>query len=316
MIPIAAPNWFIYPHSQFAQSSGFNRGYLGFGDTSGTYQRFNRTLSFSTYTETVQTIFATAARIQPATGASPSHIYLVKGYAATGISATVNKVSGLTSTEVVPTITFSVERRGAGGNPMVQFQKSRMYFCGGYSDSTGTYRTEVTYITQNTETTATVATLPAGRHMGGAFMTLTDGYTIGGYDSGGAASNTNYRYQFSNDTVTTGAGDSYNTQNATTFSSGIYGYRVQGVAMGSTTNTRYNFSTATWSASATTPESQYQVFGAGSYVNEYEGAVWGGYQSYLKRIVYRLAFSTETYTNSSYTTGDTNSGFLYYPGTY
>lgn len=318
MIPIPLPNWYIAPYnSKYPQATGFNRGYLFFGDDlGGIYSNINRTLSFATYTETTHTAFSTARRIQPMSCASPTHVYQFKGYTTSGYTSTVNKVSAFTSTESVPTISFSVERRG-GMIVMPHFQRSRMYYVAGYSDSTGVYTANTSYVTQNTETeTAASNAVSTGRHMGGTMMTNVVAQLVGGYTAGGGTTNANDQYTFATDTRATSTGDTYNTQNPTCFSSNVSGYRFSGVGMGATTNTKYSFAGNTWSATTNTPDSNGQIFGAGPVVNEYEGIIFAGYQSYAKRIVYRLTWSTEVFTNSSYTTGDPNAGFNYYPGTY
>lgn len=318
MIPIPLPNWYIAPYnSKYPQATGFNRGYLFFGDDlGGIYSNINRTLSFATYTETTHTAFSTARRIQPMSCASPTHVYQFKGYTTSGYTSTVNKVSAFTSTESVPTISFSVERRG-GMIVMPHFQRSRMYYVAGYSDSTGVYTANTSYVTQNTETeTAASNAVSTGRHMGGTMMTNVVAQLVGGYTAGGGTTNANDQYTFATDTRATSTGDTYNTQNPTCFSSNVSGYRFSGVGMGATTNTKYSFAGNTWSATTNTPDSNGQIFGAGPVVNEYEGIIFAGYQSYAKRIVYRLTWSTEVFTNSSYTTGDPNAGFNFYPGTY
>ena len=317
MIPIPLPNWYIAPYnSKYPQATGFNRGYLFFGDNAAGYSAINRVLSFATYTETTYTNFSTAARIQPMTCASPTHVYQFKGYTSGGYTSTVNKISPFTSTETVPTISFSTERRG-GMIVMPHFQRSRMYYVAGYSDSTGVYTANTSYVTQNTET-ETVASnaVSTGRHMGGTMMTNVVAQLVGGYTAGGGTTNANDQYTFATDTRATSTGDTYNTQNPTCFSSNVSGYRFSGVGMGATTNTKYSFAGNTWSATTNTPDSNGQIFGSGPIVNEYEGIIFGGYQNYAKRNVYRLTWSTEVFTNSSYTTGDANAGFIYYHGTY
>ncbi len=318
MIPIPLPNWYIAPYnSKYPQATGFNRGYLFFGDNAAGYSAINRVLSFATYTETTYTNFSTVARIQPMTCASPTHVYQFKGYTSSlGYTSVVNKVSAFTSTESVPTISFSAERRG-GMIVMPHFQRSRMYYVAGYSDSTGIYTATTSYVTQNTETeTAASNAVSTGRHMGGTMMTNVYAFFVGGYTAGGGTTNVADRFEFATNTRVSTTGDTYSTQNPTCFSSNVSGYRFSGVGMGATTNTKYNFATAAWSATTNTPDANGQIFGSGPVVNQSEGIIFGGYQNYAKRNVYRLTWSTEVFTNSSYTTGDANAGFIYYHGTY
>ncbi len=318
MIPFAGPNWFIFPHNRYVQSTGFNRGLLAFGDFTPPYSQANRSLSFATYTETVHTNMSTTNRIQPMPCASPTHVYQLKGYTSGGYTSQCNKQQAFTNTETTLTISFATERRG-GCYPMPHFQRSRMYYAGGYSDSLGQYRTDITYVTQNTETSTTVgAVTSTSQHMGGAFFTRVEAYFYSGYTSGGGATNLNTKFTFSNDTSAGSTSDGYGSrQNPVSFSSDVYGYGIQGVGIGFTSNYRFTFSSATWAVSTQSPENNGQIVGGGAFANPTEGAVWGGYNSYfLKRLLYRLAWSTETYTNSSYTTADANSGFIYYHGTY
>lgn len=317
MIPIPLPNWYIYPYHRYPQATGFNRGLLAFGDLTPPYSQLNRSLSFATYTETTHTNMSTTARIQPMPCPSPTHVYQMKGYTSGGYTSTVNKQQAFTNTESVPTITFATERRG-GSMPMPHLNRNRMYYIGGYSDSLAVYTTTISWVTQNTETeTVSSATLPGGRHLSATLFNTIESYSVGGYTPGGGTSSTNYRYTFATDATATMTADTYNSQNPCGFSSNTTGYRVQGQGPSYTQNTKYSFSSGTWAAAPNSPENNGTALGMGAFVNQYEGAVWGGYQSYfLKRLVYRLAWATETYTNSSYTTGDANSGFIYYHGTY
>jgi len=248
MIPFAGPNWFIYPHSRYVESTGFNRGILGFGDTGAGYSSQNRSLSFSTYTETTHTAFG-INKIQGMQCASPTHVYSMKGYSSAGAyTSNITKIQGFTNAESTVTIGFTTERRG-GCVPMPHFQRARMYYAGGYSDSLAQYRTDITYVIQNTDTGVTVgAVLNTAKHMGG---------------------------------------------------------------------TKWTFSSSTWSTTVNTGVNSGQIFGSGQYVTPTEGAIWGGYNDFFaKRLVYRLAWATETWTDSSYTTGDANAGFIYWVTTY
>jgi hypothetical protein len=240
----------------------------------------------------------------------------MKGYSG-GLISTVNKQQAFTNTESTVTITFATERRG-GCYPMPHFQRDRMYYAGGYSDSLAQYRTDITYVSQTTESNSTVAFTGTPQHMGGTLFNTINAYFYSGYTSGGGATSANMRYAFANDTTAVSTNDGYGArQNPVSFSSDVYGYGIQGVGIGYTSNYRFTFSSATWAVSTASPENNGQIVGGGAFANPTEGAVWGGYNSYfLKRLLYRLAWSTETYTNSSYTTSDANTGFIYYHGTY
>jgi len=310
------PNFFNICIPSFAQNSGFGRGILVCGDPyNGSYCSFNRTLSFATYTESSNTNISTGNRIvQGMSGFSPSHTYHMKGYLLAGSTATtVNKLSAYTATETVPTISFSVERRGGGTN-MPHYQRSRLYFYGGYSDSLGQYRADTTYVTQNTDTATNATSLPAGRHMAGTIWTSTNAYIMDGYTTGGGYSNTTYKYVFSSDTASTSTASVTVNQNPYGMSSNVYGYRCFGTNIGYTGNNKLSWSTETWATAPNGPESQSSMLGGCGMATQTDGFLWTGYQSYLKRILYRLTWSTETWTNNSYTTADANSGFILYSG--
>ena len=118
------------------QYSGFNTGYLGYGDTNGSYTAlvtYNRTISFSTDTESTRTAFSTARAPQGSSGFSPTSIYYVKGYNA-GLVTTVDRVSPITDTSSTPTISFTTERRGPCV-PLPNYNRNRIFFFGGYSDT-------------------------------------------------------------------------------------------------------------------------------------------------------------------------------------
>jgi hypothetical protein len=318
MIPFAGPNWFIYPHSRYVESTGFNRGILGFGDTGAGYSSQNRSLSFSTYTETTHTAFG-INKIQGMQCASPTHVYSMKGYSSAGAyTSNITKIQGFTNAESTVTIGFTTERRG-GCVPMPHFQRARMYYAGGYSDSLAQYRTDITYVIQNTDTGVTVgAVLNTAKHMGGAFFNRTDAFFLDGYTTGGGGTSAMDKYTFSNDTIATSTADpSGAVQAPNTFSNDIVGYRIQGVGIGYTNNRKWTFSSSTWSTTVNTGVNSGQIFGSGQYVTPTEGAIWGGYNDFFaKRLVYRLAWATETWTDSSYTTGDANAGFIYWVTTY
>jgi hypothetical protein len=54
-----------------------------------------------------------------------------------------------------------------------------------------------------------------------------------------------------------------------------------------------------------------QLFQGVATVTSTVGYVWTGYRNFtLNRAYHKLTFSTETWTNNSYTTGDTNSGWI------
>jgi hypothetical protein len=317
MIPFAGPNWFIFPHSRYVQSTGFNRGILGFGDTLAGYSAQNRSLSFSTYTETTYTTFG-LAKIQGMPCPSPTHVYSIKGYVSGAYTSNITKIQAFTNAESTVSIGFTTERRG-GCFPMPHFQRARMYYAGGYSDSLASYRTDITYVIQNTETSVTVsAVLNAARHMAATFFNQTDAFFADGYTTGGGGTSTMDKYTFSNDTISASTGDPLGAvKQPCAFSSDTIGYRIQGEGIGYTSNYKWTFSTSTWSTAVNTGVNSGQIFAAGSYATPTEGAVWGGYNDFFaKRLVYRLAWSTETWTDSSYTTGDPNSGFILYHTTY
>jgi hypothetical protein len=95
------------------------------------------------------------------------------------------------------------------------------------------------------------------------------------------------------------------------FSNASWGYRANGATVTNASNIKLTFSTETKSTGTNSPEGSLQLFQGVSTVTSTVGYVWTGYRNFtLNRAYHKLTFSTETWTNNSYTTGDTNSGWI------
>ena len=297
------------------QYSGFNTGYLGYGDTNGSYTAlvtYNRTISFSTDTESTRTAFSTARAPQGSSGFSPTSIYYVKGYNA-GLVTTVDRVSPITDTSSTPTISFTTERRGPCV-PLPNYNRNRIFFFGGYSDTLAQYRADTTYITQNTETSATGTSIPAARHAGVNLYTRDNSYLLGGFNSAGATTTTIYKYIMNTDTTSTLAATDTSNAQGYGLNYNSFGYRANGDPASYNNNKKFTFSTETVAAGVSGPEAFLFLQGI-STVSLSIGYCWAGYRTTtLNRLYHKLTFATETWSNNSYTTGDTNTGWLNAPG--
>jgi len=297
------------------QYSGFNTGYLGYGDTDGSYiplVTYNRTISFSTDTESTRTAFAAARAPQGSSGFSPTSIYHVKGYNA-GLITTVDRVSPITDTSSTPTIAFTTERRGPC-IPLPNYNRNRIFFFGGYSDTLAQYRADTTYITQNTETSATGTSIPAARHVGSVLYTRDNSYILGGIDLNGATTTTIYKYIMNTDVASTLAATDASNAQGYGLSYNSFGYRANGTPAGYNNNKKFTFSTETVAAGTSGPTAE-MLFQGISTVSLSIGYCWTGYRGItVNRLYQKLTFATETWSDNSYNSGDTSSGWLNAPG--
>lgn len=297
------------------QYSGFNNGYLGYGDTSGAnaFVTYNRTISNSTDVESTRTAFTTGRIPQGASGFSPTNIYHVKGYNLSGLITTVDRVSSTTDTSATPTIAFTVERRGPF-IPLTNYNRNRIFFFGGYSDTLGTYQTGTTYITQNTETAADATAIPAARHLGVTLYTRDNSYLLGGYTTGGGTTTTIYKYIMNTDSVSTLAATEVSSAQGHGLNYNSFGYRANGNPTSWNNNRKFTYSTETMAAGVSGPETVMFYNGIAT-VSLSIGYCWTAYRvSTLNRLYHKLTFATETWANNSYTTGDANSGWIYAAG--
>jgi hypothetical protein len=292
------------------QYSGFNNGYFSYGDVTGgfSFVTYNRTISNSTDTESSRAALTTGRIVQGASGFSPTNIYHVKGYSGT-FNATVDRISSTTDTSATPTITFNVERRGPF-MPLTNYNRNRIFIFGGYSDSLGQYLTNTSYITQNTETPADATSIAAARHVGAALYTRDNSYLLGGYTTGALTTTTIYKYIMNTDSVSTLAATDFSSTQGYGLSYNSFGYRANGEPTSYNNNIKFTFSTETAAVGASGPEAV-KVYQGVSTVSLSVGYCWTGYRSTtLNRFYHKLTFATETWTNSSYTTVDTNSGWI------
>ena len=294
------------------QVTGFSSAYFLFGDVTGGMSNvgYNRTISFSTDSESTRTANTGPRISQGAGGFSSTNIYHINGYQG-GIVTVKNKILASSDVQSTVTISLTVERRGATIN-LPHYTKSRIYFMGGYSDSLGQYRSDVTYITTASDTPTNTNALPDARHVSMGLYEDYYIYVIGGFNSSGANTNTIYKYFMANDTASTlSATDSVSNSQGYAFANSAWGYRANGGAVTSASNIKFTFSTETRSTGSNSPEGSLQLFQGVCSATATVGYVWTGYRNYtLNRAYHKLTFSTETWTNNSYTTADTNSGWI------
>jgi hypothetical protein len=291
--------------------TSFANGYFSFGDSSGSLsglQTYNRTISKSTSTESTRTVMSTSGRMpQGASGFSSTDIYQIKGYLA-GLSTTVNKVVGASDSQSSPTITFTVERRGPFAPCTIYL--GRIYYFGGYRDTDSTYRNDTTYITTSTDSATNDSNITAARHAGTSLFNNTYSWLIGGYTTGGGSTTTIYKWIFASSSISTISATDVSGGQGYGLNSFSIGYRVAGAGPSYNNNKKLTYATDTLAAIANSPDAE-DLYSGTQYVTSSEGYCWTGWRgTTLKRTLHKLTFSTETWTNGSYTTADTNSGWV------
>jgi len=313
MIKFFGPNKTQAPVvSAGTQATGFGSAYFLFGDPTGSsYVGYNRTISFSTDSESARTANTGPRWSQGAAGFSSTNIYHINGYNA-GLVTVKNKILAASDTQSAPTISLTVERRGATINLPSAIVGSRFYFMGGYSDSLAQYRADNTYITTSTDTATNATSITAARHVSVGMYESYNVYILGGYTTGGGSTNTIYKYVMNTDTPSnTSITESTNMAQGYSFSNASWAYRANGATVTNTSNIKLTYSTETKSAGSNSPETSLQLFQGVASATATIGYVWTGYRNTtLNRAYHKLTFSTETWTNNSYTTGDTNSGWI------
>ena len=294
------------------QVTGFGSAYFTFGDNTGANGNtgYNRTISFSTDSESTRTAVTGPKQSQGAGGFSSTNIYHINGYAG-GLNTTKTKILAASDSQTSPTISFTVERRGATNN-LPHYTKSRIYFMGGYSDTLGQYRTDTTYITTSTDTATNTTAISAALHVSVGMYENTTAYILGGYTTGNGTTTGIYKYVMTTDTASnTSITESSNMAQGYSFSNSSWGYRANGATVTNASNIKLTFSTETKSTGTNSPEGSLQLFQGVSSATSTVGYVWTGYRNFtLNRVYHKLTFSTETWTNNSYTTADTNSGWI------
>ena len=302
----------VAPMGAGTQVTGFSSAYFLFGDPTGSSVGvgYNRTISFSTDSESARTANTGPRISQGAGGFSSTNIYHINGYQS-GLITVKNKILASSDVQSTANVSFTVERRGATNN-LPHILKYYIYFMGGYSDSLGQYRSDVTRIITANDTAVNTTAIPAARHVSVGMYQSDNSYIIGGYNTSGATTNTIYKYAMNTDTASnTSVTDSVNNAQGYAISNSVWGYRVNGVSVTSANNIKLTYSTETTSTGSNSPESSLQLFQGVASVTATVGYNWTGYRNYtLNRAYHKLTFSTETWTNNSYTTGDTNSGWI------
>ena len=96
------------------QVTGFSSAYFLFGDVTGGMSNvgYNRTISFSTDSESTRTANTGPRISQGAGGFSSTNIYHINGYQG-GIVTVKNKILASSDVQSTVTISLTVERRGA-----------------------------------------------------------------------------------------------------------------------------------------------------------------------------------------------------------
>jgi hypothetical protein len=302
----------VAPMGASTQVTGFSSAYFLFGDPTGTNVGvgYNRTISFSTDSESTRTANTGPRISQGAGGFSSTNIYHINGYQS-GLITVKNKILASSDVQSTANVSFTVERRGATNN-LPTIVASRFYFMGGYSDSLAQYRADTTYITTSNDTATNTTAISAAGHLGAAMYQSNNTYILGGYNSSGATTSTIYKYAMNTDTPSnTSISETASNAQSYAFSNSSWGYRANGLSVGSTNNTKLTFATETRSAGTNSPESSLQLFQGVASATATVGYIWTGYRNFtLNRAYHKLTFSTETWTNNSYTTGDTNSGWI------
>lgn len=301
----------VAPMGASTQVTGFGSAYFLFGDpTTYTYVGYNRTISFSTDSESTRTANTGPRWSQGAGGFSSTNIYHINGYNA-GLVTVKNKVLASSDVQSTVNISFTVERRGATNN-LPHYTKSRIYFMGGYSDSLAQYRTDTTYITTANDTATNTTAISAALHVSAGMYENNNVYILGGYTTGGVQTTGIYKYVMTTDTASnTSLTETYAIGQAYAFSNSAWGYRANGDSGTSYNNIKITFATETKSAGTNSPEAGLHLSQGVSSATATVGYIWTGYRaSTLNRAYHKLTFSTETWTNNSYTTGDVNSGWI------
>lgn len=304
---------FLGPHVQPTQRTGFSNAYFAFGDPTGTNTGVgqNRTLAFSTDTESTRTAFTAGLRIGQGAGSfSSTNIYIINGFQG-GLNTTKNTVLAASDSTAVLTTTFTVERRGPC-IPMPQFQRARIYFISGYSDTLGQYRADTTYIATATDTATNTTALTAARHVAASLYNDFTCYICQGYTTGNVLTNTVYKYTFPTDTsATTSITETNSSAQGYGFSNTIFGVRANGAVGGSTGNIKITYATETKASIANSPEASLQLFQGVTTTTPLVGYVWTGYRNTtLNRALHKYTYASDSWTNNSYTTADTNNGWI------
>ena len=295
------------------QVTGFGSAYFTFGDVTGAYTTFvgyNRTISFSTDSESTRSANTGPKASQGAGGFSSTNIYHINGYNA-GLNTGKLKVLAASDSQGVLSLSFTVERRGFTIN-LPHYTKSWIYCMGGYSDSLGAYRTDTTYISTSTDTATNTTAISAALHVSVGMYENTTAYILGGYTTGNGFTTGIYKYVMTTDTASnTSLSESTANGQGYSFSNSAWGYRANGANGTSTGNIKITFATETKTTGTNSPETSLQLFQGVSSATSTVGYVWTGYRNFtLNRAYHKLTFSTETWSNNSYTTADTNSGWI------
>jgi hypothetical protein len=299
-----------------------SNAYFGFGDVTGGFGnvQYNRVLAFSTNTESSNTNFTTGAKIPQNAGSFSNYtqrMYIFSGYVNPGLDSNTNYSSITSNTQgTISSAWAGVTRRGCAGPAAyfgIRFDTSyaQIWF-GGYSDNTGLYYSRLDALLTVTETGSAQGSNSYASTVGVGFATYQRAYFIGGLTTGGSAISTISYRDWATGTVATVAA----TDNAAGYYGyGVgnwgYGYRWAGQGSWTYNNTlRFNYYNETRQTGTALPSSQPQFGGITSASNVF-GYLWTGYRgSTLNRFLNLYSWSTSTFLDASYSTADTNNGWI------
>ena len=305
-------------------NNGQGKAFFGFGDVTGGYSlvQYNRILTLSTLTESSNSNFTTGGKLPQGFSCFSNYTaryYIFCGYVNPGLDTNTNYQNLTSNTSGTISSTWGNPARRGGFSPAaylgVQFDAGvngyNQVWYGGYSDNTGLYYGNGNYLTTYTETGGALTSLSYTSHVGCGFSSYQKAYLVGGINGGGNLSVISSRDWATGTIATNGADNAAGYWGYSVCNWG-YGYRWAGQGSWNYANTlRYNFYNETSQTGAALPSTQAQFGGVTSADNVY-AYLWTGYQSAtLNRFLNLYSWSTSTVSSNSYTTADTNNGWIY-----
>lgn len=296
---------------------------FGFGDATGGYSNtpFSRKYTFSNSTESSNSDFTTGKKIVQGTAfwsSLSSKVYLISGYTGSGLDTNVNTQAFSTNTQsTISNSWMGVVRRGTTAPGQffgIRFDASSgsCAIMGGYSDNTGLYYARIDYLQTFNETGGYAGDNTFSSHVGISFASYENYYYAGGYES---ITTMSKRNNTTGSVSTLAATDTAGYYGYGTGNWG-YGYRFGGTYFQNYSNTmRFNYYNETRQTGTSLPSTQPQFSPGTTGVSNVFAYLWTGYRgSTLNRFLNLYSWSTDTFTDASYTTGDTNNGWIYATG--
>lgn len=304
-------------------NNGQSNAYFGFGDVTGGYGlvQYNRKLAFSSNTESSNSDFTTGAKIPQGFSSFSNYtqrMYIFSGYVNPGLDSNTNYSSITSNTQGTISSSWAGTTRRGGVSPAAYFgirfdqgaSGSNQVWYGGYSDNTGLYYGTGNYLSTSTETGGSLTSLSYTCHVGAGFASYQKAYFVGGINNGTNISTISYRDWSTGSVSTLSTTDT----NVGYYGYGLanwgYGYRFGGVGgINATDNMRFNFYNETRQSAAALSGSS-TLFAGVTSASSVFGYIWTGYQNTLNRFLNLYSWSTSTVSNNSYTTADTNNGWI------